>query len=317
MSLVDDPALSGPVADRWPRRALRDRRAGRTALLFIAPVALVLLVLIAYPLARVLWESFHYVNLVNPGVSGFAGFDNFRKVFEDDDLLPATWNTLVWTSVSVAGEYVLGLASALALAQSVRGRGIFRGIIIIPWVIPIVVAGMTWTWMLSPEYGVLNWTMVELGLLERPYYWLGSLDSALATVCVVNIWRSFPFYTISLLAALQAIPADLHEAAAVDGAGPIRRFFSITFPHLRAVSLTLIFIHVIWTAINFDFIWVMTEGGPLNASETLPIMIYLYAMRSFDVGAACALAGMMMAFMATAFFVYYYGAFRLTRTAQR
>src|SRR5262249_4842056 len=142
-----------------------------------------------------------------------------------------------------------------------------------------------------PEYGVLNWWMVKLHLLQRPYYWLGNLGSALPTVCLVNIWRSFPFYTISLLAALQAIPAELHEAAAVDGAGPIRRFLAVTLPHLRGVSLTLIFMHVIWTAINFDFIWVMTEGGPLNASETLPIMIYRYSMRAFDVGAACALAG--------------------------
>lgn len=276
------------------------------ALLFTAPVLLFMLVLIAYPLLSVLWQSVRYVNLVNPGIRGFAGLDNFRTVLEDEDIGPALYNTVLWTVLSVAGEYVLGLVSALALARDVRGRGLFRAMIIIPWVIPIVVAGLTWTWMLTPEYGVLNHWLVQLGIIRQPIAWLGQPGTALLTVTLVNIWRSFPFYTISLLAALQAIPQDLHEAAAVDGAGPLTRFRVITMPHLRTVSLTLILIHVIWTAINFDFIWVMTQGGPLNASETLPIMIYRYAMQQFDVGAGCALASMMMGFMACIMFVQYY-----------
>jgi len=278
----------------------------RMALLFTAPVLLFMLVLIAYPLLSVLWQSVRYVNLVNPGIRGFAGLDNFRTVLEDEDIGPALYNTVLWTVLSVAGEYVLGLVSALALARDVRGRGLFRAMIIIPWVIPIVVAGLTWTWMLTPEYGVLNHWLVQLGIIRQPIAWLGQPGTALLTVTLVNIWRSFPFYTISLLAALQAIPQDLHEAAAVDGAGPLTRFRVITMPHLRTVSLTLILIHVIWTAINFDFIWVMTQGGPLNASETLPIMIYRYAMQQFDVGAGCALASMMMGFMACIMFVQYY-----------
>ncbi|WP_225764288.1 carbohydrate ABC transporter permease [Inquilinus sp. Marseille-Q2685] len=292
---------------RPPTRAARIRRA---ALVFLAPAAILVLVLVAYPLLRVLWDSLRYVNLVNPSVTGFAGWDNYLTVWEDGDFLPALWNTAIWTGLSVAGEYALGLASAVALAQPVRFRAIFRGLIIIPWVIPIAVAGLNWTWMLTPDYGILNIWMVKLGLLDAPYPWLGQMDTALLTVTFVNIWRSYPFYTLSLLAALQAIPRELHEAAAVDGAGAWRRFRVITLPHLRTVSLTLIFIHIVWTAINFDFIWVMTEGGPLNASETLPIMIYRYAMQDFDVGAACAVASMSMAFLATLFFVYHYGVAR-------
>ena len=297
----------------WPSsRAARMRRA---AVLLVAPAAVFFLLLIAYPLARVLWNAFHYANLTNPTVSGFAGWDNFATIFEDEHFWPALWHTTIWTSVSVAGEYALGLASAVALAQPIRARPLFRGIIIIPWVIPIVVAGLNWTWMLTPDYGVLNIWAVKLGLMAKPYYWLGQLDSALLTVTFVNIWRSFPFYTISLLAALQGVPKELIEAAAVDGAGPLRRFVEIVMPQLKAVSLTLIFIHVIWTAINFDFIWVMTQGGPVDASETLPIMIYRYAMQDFDVGAACALAMMTMGFMAAAFFVYWYGALRRSAEA--
>lgn len=299
-----------PNARRPPTRAARVRRI---ALVFLAPAGILVLVLVAYPLLRVLWDSLRYVNLVNPSVTGFAGWDNYLTVWEDGDFLPALGNTAIWTGLSVAGEYALGLASAVALAQPVRARAIFRGLIIIPWVIPIAVAGLNWTWMLTPDYGILNIWMVKLGLLDAPYPWLGQMDTALLTVTFVNIWRSYPFYTLSLLAALQAIPRELHEAAAVDGAGAWRRFRVITLPHLRTVSLTLIFIHIVWTAINFDFIWVMTEGGPLNASETLPIMIYRYAMQDFDVGAACAVASMSMAFLASLFFVYHYGVARRRR----
>lgn len=305
--------VDAPLAARVKKAARRDQGARRTALrkaaaVCVAPAAVFLLVLIAYPLAQVLWSAFHYVNLVNPTVSGFARLDNFATVLGDEHFWPSLWRTGEWTVVSVAGEYLLGLASAVALAQPIRARSVFRAIVIIPWVIPIVVAGLNWTWMLTPDYGVLNIWMVKLGLMAKPYYWLGNLDSALLTVSFVNIWRSFPFYTISLLAALLSVPREILELAAIDGAGPIRRFVYIILPQLKIVSLTLIFIHIIWTAVNFDFIWIMTQGGPYNASETLPIMIYRYAMEDFDVGAASALAMMSMGFMLAVFFVYWYAA---------
>ncbi|RIX98159.1 sugar ABC transporter permease [Aureimonas flava] len=304
---VTDLAVPHREEARPARRPVpRLRRERRLAALFLAPTAALLLVLIAWPLVSVGWQSFRYVNLVDPTATGFAGLDNFRTVLDDEAFVPALVNTVIWTVLSVAGEYALGLASALALAQPVRGRALFRAVIVVPWVIPIVIAGLNWMWLLNPDYGILNAWMVDLGILDAPRDWLGGLDTALLTVTFVNVWRSFPFYTISLLAALLAVPRDLHEAAAMDGAGTIRRFFVITLPHLRTVSFTLIFIHVVWTAINFDFIWVMTQGGPLDASQTLPIMIYQSAMEDFDVGAASALASMSMSFMATVFFVYFY-----------
>lgn len=281
----------------------RQRRHSVVALLFVLPAAVLVLLLVAYPLLRVIWDSFRNVNLVNPAVSGFAGLDNYRAVFDDDEFMPAAWRTLWWTLCSVAGEYVLGLASALALAQPARGRAVFRAVITIPWIIPIAVAGLTWTWMLTPDYGIVDAWLLKAGILDAPIYWLGRENTALMTVTFVNIWRSFPFYTISLLAGLMAIPKDLYEAAAVDGAGAVRSFVSITLPHLRTISVTLVFIHLIWTAINFDFIYVMTEGGPLNATQTLPLLIYQYAMKTFDVGAASVVATLMIVFMVAAFVV--------------
>ena len=201
------PTRTQPVARPTGKRT-RAARLRWLAALFLAPAAAFFLILIAYPLARVIWTAFEYVNLTNPTVSGYAGLDNFTTVFEDERFWPALWRTGIWTFVSVAGEYALGLASAVALAQPIKGRTLFRGLIIIPWVIPIVVAGLTWTWMLTPDYGVINLWLVKLGVLAKPYYWLGNLNSALLTVAFVNIWRSFPFYTLSLLAALWRSPRE-------------------------------------------------------------------------------------------------------------
>ena len=182
---------------------------------------------------------------------------------------------------------------------------IFRTCVFIPWLVPIIVAGMTWDWMLNTDFGIVNYLLTHLHIIQAPINFLGDARFAMATVIFVNIWRSFPYYTISFLAAMQSIPGDLSEAAAIDGAGMFTRFFRITLPQLKSVSLVIVFIHVIWTAINFDFIWVMTEGGPNYATETLPIMIYRYSMKKFNVGAASALSTMMFTVM-TILFVFYY-----------
>jgi multiple sugar transport system permease protein len=316
-SLARGRRAAGPVSRVAEAVIARRRGMPLIAWAFLCPVALLLLALIAYPLLDVAWDSLHYVNLTNPTATGFAGLDNFSTVFQDDDLLPALWNTVLWTVLSVTGEYVLGLASAMALAGPLAGGAIFRAFIIVPWLVPIVVAGLDWSWILAPDYGVVNLWLVHIGVLSHTVDWLGQLSTALLTVTLANVWRTFPFYTISFLAALRAVPPELHEAAALDGASAWRRFWHISLPHLRSVSLTLITLHVIWTAVNFDFIWVMTEGGPLNSSTTLPILIYRYAMQNFDVGAACALAGMMMSAIATMFFVYHYGFMGLGRLQRR
>ncbi len=308
----------GGIVTRAARRPRRLGRVARTRLEgfgFVLPAAILILLLVAYPLLRVVWDSVHNVDLVDPTATGFSGVDNYVTVLTADEFVPALWHTALWTVLSVAGEYALGLTSALALAQPIVGRTVFRGIIVVPWVIPIVVAGLTWSWMLAPDFGITNAWLVQLGIIRHARFWLGDTGTALLAITVVNIWRSFPFYTISLLAALQSIPEELHEAAALDGAGTVARFRAVTWPHLRPVSAALVTIHVIWTAINFDFIWVMTEGGPLHASETLPILIYRYALQTYDVGAASALATMMIGFLIAALAVFWYAVLRPRRAA--
>lgn len=285
--------------------SLRGRSELRFMALALAPAWLFLAVLIGYPLLKVLYDAFNHANLVNASLSGFAGLGNFEAVVTDTHFSAAVVNTVVWTVGSVIGEYAIGLGAALLLNRKVRGQGVFRVLTFIPWLVPIIVAGMTWEWILNPDFGILNSLLTSWGVIDRPINFLGDSSWAMATVIFVNIWRSFPYYTISFLAALQAIPAELYEAAHIDGAGAWRRFRSITMPQLRSTSLIIVFIHLIWTAVNFDFIWVMTQGGPNYATITLPILIYRYSMQQFDVGAASALSTLMLVATSLIFVVYY------------
>lgn len=283
----------------------RDQRKLRTAFIMLLPALVFLALLIAFPLGKVVHDAFSHVHLINKSMSGFAGIENFETIIEDEHFGQAVKNTILWTLFSVAGEYLMGMITAVLLNQKFKGRAVFRTCIFIPWLVPIIVAGMTWDWMLNPEFGIINYMLKNMGMISESINFLGDSKYALATVIFVNIWRSFPYYTISFLSAMQSIPGDLAEAASIDGAGMFRRFFSVTLPQLRSVSLVILFIHVIWTAVNFDFIWVMTEGGPNYATETLPVMIYRYSMRKFDVGAASALSTMMFTVMVILFIFYY------------
>jgi multiple sugar transport system permease protein len=274
----------------------RSRRFARYlhAYLFMAPAVLLLLALTAWPLARTFALSVTNLNLVRPD-SQYVGLANFREQLSDAKLFwPAVWHSIIWTVGSVGGEYLLGLGSAVLLNQSLRGRGLYRMLVLIPWTVPIVIAAMTWRWILQPEFGIANIWLVRAGLLDKPLYWLGNIDTALGAAVFVNIWRSFPFYTITLLAAMQAIPKELLEAAAIDGANAWQRFWKIAFPHLRGVSLALIVLHVIWTFNNVEFIWLLTEGGPLHASETLATLVYRMAFRTFQIGQAAAVSVLMI-----------------------
>lgn len=282
----------------------RSKRRKLTVMIMLFPALVFLLLLKGYPLLKVIHDSFFKVNLIKP-VSGFAGWSNFEKVISDEHFTQTVINTVVWTVFSVLGEYLMGMTTAILLNRDFKGRAIFRTLIFIPWLVPIIVAGMTWDWMLNTEFGIVNYALKSLHIIDQSIDFLGDSRYAMISIILINIWRTFPYYTISFLSAMQSIPSDLHEAAAIDGAGIIQRFFHITFPQLKSVSLVIVFMHIIWTAINFDFVWILTEGGPNYATQTLPIMIYRYSMKKFDVGAASALSTMMFTVM-TVLFVFYY-----------
>lgn len=283
----------------------RLKRERRFSYIVLAPAWIFLLVLIGYPLFRVLVDAFSNSHLLNQAISGFAGFDNFKKVMADDHFGTAVKNTVLWTVFSVLGEFVIGLGAALLLNMKLRGQSFYRILVFLPWLVPVIVAGMTWDWMLNPDFGIVNSMLMKVGIIDNPINFLGSTTWAIWTVIFVNIWRSFPYYTISFLAALQAIPGEVLEAASLDGASGIRKFKDVVFPYLRSTSLIIVFIHLIWTAVNFDFIWVMTQGGPNYSTVTIPVLIYQYSMQKFDIGAASALSTLMLVATSLLFIGYY------------
>jgi multiple sugar transport system permease protein len=271
----------------------------------VAPAAIFLGLLFFWPLINVVLTSLQQQNLLQLDVSSFIGLDNYRAELQSDQYFwPAFQHTLIWTAGSVVPEYILGLLTAILLSQPIRFRGIIRGIFIIPWLVPFVVAASTWKWILDPYYGILNLLLVHAGWTQQGTDWLGDLQMALPTVIVINIWRSFPFYTLVLLAAMQMVPHEEHEAAAIDGADTLARFWYVTFPYLKGTSLIIIILHVIWTFQNFDFIWLLTQGGPLHVTETLPVLVYLEAFRYYNLGTSAAIAVLILLALSVFVFIY-------------
>ncbi|WP_026684703.1 carbohydrate ABC transporter permease [Heyndrickxia coagulans] len=279
-------------------RKLKGETANRiSSLVYMGPAIIFMIFLIGIPFIQVIWDSFHTKSLTNPTLKGFAGLENFKQVLSDPLFMNNLKNTVVWTVLSVLGELILGLIVGIALNQRIKGRVVFRSLIIVPWIVPIAVAGLTWTWMLNPDYGIVNYLLVKTGLIDHSVYWLGKTTTSLLAVTFINIWRTFPYWVISILAGLQSIPEDLNEASVIDGANIFQRFCHVTLPGLKNVLTTLIFMHIIWTSVNFDFIWITTEGGPNYSSETLPIMIYRFAMKNYDIGKSSALSVIIIAIL--------------------
>ncbi|MDM8099844.1 MULTISPECIES: carbohydrate ABC transporter permease [Oceanobacillus] len=276
------------------------------AYIFMLPAVVFLVLLLLVPIIRVFINSLYNANLLNPESDVFIGLENFKNVIQDPLFWTYAENSMVYTIGSVAGEFIVGLGIALLLNQKIKGRAFFRGVMIIPWVVPIVVAGMTWRWMLNPDYGIINVLLVNMGIIDQSINWLGNESTAMFSVIWINIWRSFPFYAISFLAVLQTINKSELEAAELDGANMFKRFWYITLPKLKGISSILIVLHLIWTFNNFDFIWILTEGGPLNATETLAIATYKEAFMTYHYGTASAISVLMVAILIAMMALYFW-----------
>jgi multiple sugar transport system permease protein len=253
----------------------RQRRRGRlTALAFVAPLVAYLAAFYVYPLYRNLDLSLrdYTVRSFVAGDAPFTGWDNFRHVLDDPTFGPAMRHTMVFTLVSIVFQYALGLALAVFFNRHFRLSVVLRALFLIPWLLPLIVSASTWSWMFNSESGVVNYFLHFLGV--SPVGWLTSPDWALASVIVANIWIGIPFNLVILYSGLQNIPAELYEAASLDGAGAWQQFRRITFPLLRPVSAITILLGLVYTLKVFDLIWIMTKGGPGDASSTLATWSY-------------------------------------------
>ncbi len=270
------------------RQPVRGRRWSRslTGLAFVAPALLVLGAVVAFPVVDTLWLSLMETRGHNQTV--FVGLGNYWRLVQDPDFWSAFRNSVTFTSGSVIGHILLGLGAALLLNQRIPLRPVFRVICLVPWMFAAVVVAMTWRWMLDAQLGIINAILAQLGL-RGPFLWFESPRLALPALIVTNIWRGFPFASITLLAALQAIPPEQYEAAAVDGASSFMQFRFVTLPHLRFALIIIATLDTIWNFKHFDLIQVMTNGGPAGATEVLTTLVYKVSFENFEFGYAAAI----------------------------
>lgn len=266
------------------------RQTAATPLLLLAPALAVTSVIVLLPAAQTVWMSLHDFVLFRPRRTPFVGLANYATALAD----PVFWESLatsfVWVTVAVGLQFLLGLATALLLNRNFAWRGVARALVVVPWALPSVIIGLIWTWMLDFNLGLINTLGLRTGLLAHPVAWLSEPATALGAVILAVVWQGFPFFAVTLLAGLQAIPAELYEAAAIDGAGPWQRFRNVTLPGLAAVMATALLLRMIWVANSLDLILVMTGGGPGTATQTLPLHAFLTAWSGGNYGQGAALA---------------------------
>ena len=256
---------------KW--RPLENER--NLAWLLLLPTMVLLGLFIAYPFMRGLMLS---VTDSRVGVPGdFVGLDNFRRLAADPIFHAVVWNTCLYTLVTTIFKLALGLWLAILLNRHFRGKALVRAFILLPFIIPTVLSTFAWKWMFDPTFSVLNWTLFQMGLITQRINWLGDPDLAMASIIIVNIWRGVPFFAISLLAGLQTISPELQEAAAIDGARPWQRFWHVTWPLLLPVTMVVVLFSVIQTFADFQLVYVMTGGGPANAT-------HLFATYAYQIG---------------------------------
>lgn len=262
----------------------------------LAPAMAILVGLIAYPFVMAIVMSFQQKSI--GGEAQFVGFQNFQALLSDPVFHKAVVNSIVYTVTGVGCKFLLGLTSALILHGLTRYRDLFRVLLILPWSAPVVVGAFTWRWMLDDMSGVINYSLWKLGVIDWPIAWLARPDLALWAVIVVMIWQGTPFYTLNFMAGLSAIDSSLYEAAAIDGAGAVQRFFYVTLPGLRNVIVVTLLLSAIWTSNNLQFVFILTQGGPLNATQIFPMLSYTAAIRTGQLGMGAAIALAFVPFLA-------------------
>lgn len=285
-------ASRSPLAERLSNRFGRLRRApGSLAFVLLLPSLVLVFGVVVYPLVRTLLTSLHDVNSAMPGAYPFVGAHNYLELVKDPEFRSSLFRTAYFTFVTTAVELALGILLGVLLNASFHGRAVVRAVVIIPWAVPTVVSGALWRWIFNGNYGALNAALTQTQLIDQYKQWLGTPWLALNMIMVEDIWKFTPFVALFVLAGLQTIPDELHEAGMVDGAGTFRRFFAITLPLLTPVILVTAVLRTIDGFRLFDIIYVMTRGGPASGTETAAFYTYVRAFsdQSFGLGSALAI----------------------------
>jgi multiple sugar transport system permease protein len=272
----------------------------RFAYALVLPAVLLLAGLVAYPFLYAIYVSF--TNRVVGNAGQWIGLANFRYLAQSSAFTNAIWNTFVLVIVSDILKLAVGLGLALLVNQRFRGCGLFRSLLILPWAMPAFVAFLTWRVLYQPIGGGINLILTATGIYPKIIDWLGQRATAMPAVIAASVWRGFPFWFVSILAALQAISLELYEAARVDGADAWQRFWAITFPSIRHVLIVTALLSSIWTANSFENVWLLTQGGPSNATIIFAVLAY-FGMQTQRIGEAAAVSIAMLPVLAILVFV--------------
>lgn len=266
------------------------------------PALILIGLVVLYPVAQGINLGFTNASTLNPGQQSYVGWQNFQTLFADPAFYngfpgaSALVNSVTLTAIAVVLELVLGTGLALLLRNKVPGIQVFRSVTMASWVIPVVATVMMFNLMWLPRFGLVNIVLRDLGLGQWNSYWFGNLSLAMPAIVIMHVWRNTPFFAIALFAAMQTIPNDHYEAAAIDGASWFSRFRHITIPGIAYVAMIMVIIHVLWTFNNFDFVYLSTGGGPVNTTMVMPVYVYLQFWHNYTAGYAAA-AGVVMLVM--------------------
>lgn len=262
-----------------------------TAYLYLMPTLTLILLTVIVPMLYALFISFSKVAFTQGSMTyDFVGLSNYMQLLRDNRFPNVLSNTVFFTVTKVVATLAIAFGISLTIYFGVWGAGFFKRIFLIPWALSNVVNSLMWQWMYSGDYGIFNEVLLRLGFIDEYHMWLVNEHTAMSAVLFADIWKSVPYVALLLLAAMQSIPRELHEASKVDGGGPITAFYHIILPHIKPVIMVLLVIETMWTLRVFDLIWLLTKGGPQDSTMTLNVFAYEQAFRNFDLGYGAAIS---------------------------
>ncbi|MGA1599208.1 MAG: carbohydrate ABC transporter permease [bacterium] len=265
---------------------LLDRESSLGVILMLPGLTL-LGVFLAYPFFLGIWLSLTDTRIGMPGE--YIGLWNYIDLLEDEIFHQTAWNTMIYALVTVPFKGLMGLGLALVLNNHIRFSNPIRAFVMLPWIVPTALSSLGWFMIFDPVFSPISWLMTKMGLIESNINFLGDQVMAVTAICWVNIWRGIPFFGISILAGLQAVSQELHEAAAIDGANKFDRFVHVTFPHVKGILMISSLLSVIWTFADFQLIYVMTKGGPANQTHIFGTYAYQVGLSATEIGMGAAI----------------------------
>lgn len=298
MSMVNTENRRGPVASLLQNNNV-------LGFLFMLPAAVFLVCFLTYPLGLGVWLGFTDTRIGRDGI--FIGLENYQFLMDDSVFWLSVFNTILYTSVASVLKFALGLWLAMLLNQHLPFKSFFRAIVLLPWVVPTVLSALAFWWIYDSQFSIISWSLMKLGLINGPINFLGDPINARISVIVANVWRGIPFVAISLLAGLQTIPASLQEAASLDGATSWQRFRYVTLPMLTPIIAVVMTFSVLFTFTDFQLIYVLTKGGPVNATHLMATLSFQRGIPGGQLGEGAAIAVAMVPFLLGAIMFSFFG----------